>query len=218
MAVKVALFDFDGTLADTLPLAFRSFQSVFAKYDQRIVTKEELVKMFGPTEDGILSANLANATVLADATRHFYDVYKQDHRQVVHPHPDILSLLQTLKEHGIRIGVITGKSRRAYEISAEALEMAPFFDLVITGDDVERPKPDPEGVLKAMTTLNGHKEDTIFLGDSIADVKAGQAAGVRTFAVQWLSTSQSSEFELSPEHIYRTVPPFLDWVFGENKE
>ena len=49
------IFDFDGTLANTLPLIYDSFQKLFQKYDNRLITPEEIRSMFGPTEAGKVS-------------------------------------------------------------------------------------------------------------------------------------------------------------------
>ncbi|WP_081742054.1 MULTISPECIES: HAD hydrolase-like protein [Bacillaceae] len=56
--IKAVLFDFDGTLADTLPVCFLAFESVFKKFDERDVTTEEIKSMFGPSETGIIRENL----------------------------------------------------------------------------------------------------------------------------------------------------------------
>lgn len=114
------------------------------------------------------------------------------------------------------MGIITGKSKEAFIISTEALQLSKFFDLAITGDDVENPKPHPEGILKALGTLGVKKDEAVFLGDSNADIKAGKAAGIRTYGVQWLSTYQSSTFEVSPDLIFTNVSQFLkqieEWI------
>jgi pyrophosphatase PpaX len=58
--IKAIIFDFDGTLADTLPVCFSAFQAVFRKFDNRELTPEEIKAMFGPSETGIIRRNLIN--------------------------------------------------------------------------------------------------------------------------------------------------------------
>lgn len=79
MSIQAVLFDFDGTLADTLPLSFRAFQAVFKQYDQREVTRDELVAMFGPTEEGIIGGNFTNPASVPQAIEDYYSIYKQGH-------------------------------------------------------------------------------------------------------------------------------------------
>lgn len=113
-----------------------------------------------------------------------------------------------MKAQGIKVGVITGKSRRAYQISAGALDLERFFDISITGDDVAKPKPDPEGIHSALRTLGIEPSQAIFVGDSNADILAGKAAGMQTYAVRWLPTFQSQAYDLAPDGILENVAEF----------
>ncbi|MFD0695422.1 HAD family hydrolase [Paenibacillus sp. GCM10027628] len=67
MTTNLILFDFDGTLADTLPSSFAAFRTVFKKYDRQDVTNDMLVSMFGPTEDEIISMNFNNKELVQKA-------------------------------------------------------------------------------------------------------------------------------------------------------
>ncbi|CAG7642747.1 Pyrophosphatase PpaX [Paenibacillus solanacearum] len=209
MTIKAVLFDFDGTLADTLPLSFRAFQAVFQAYDKRDVTIEQLVSMFGPTEDEILLRNLENKHRAPEAIRDYYRMYREGHRDGQCLPQDIVSMLDTIGSLHIKMGVITGKSRQAYRISAEALDLDRYFDVVITGDDVQRPKPDPEGIDMALASLGVKREEAVFVGDSDADIAAGRAAGLRTYGAHWLPVSQSPTFGIRPDDIFTSVDPFL---------
>ncbi|CAG7653562.1 NUDIX hydrolase N-terminal domain-containing protein [Paenibacillus allorhizosphaerae] len=209
MTIRAVLFDFDGTLADTLPVSFRAFQAVFQAYDNRDVTPEQLVSMFGPTEDEILLRNLGNKERAAEAIRDYYRLYREGHSGGECLPPDIVALLDTIRSLHIKMGVITGKSRQAYRISSEALDLDRYFEVVVTGDDVRKPKPDPEGIDKALAVLGVRREEAVFVGDSNADIAAGRAAGLRTYGAHWLSVSQTMAFELRPDDIFTGVDPFL---------
>ncbi|MBH5319600.1 HAD family hydrolase [Paenibacillus sp. GSMTC-2017] len=203
--MKAILFDFDGTLADTLPLSFHAFQTVFKQYDNRDVTIDELISMLGPTEEDIIGGNFSDQTSVQQAIEDYYSIYEKGHLDTFQNDQNIIDLLHDLKENGIKLGVITGKSRRAYTLSTEALSLHSYFDIAITGNDVEKPKPDPEGINNALSTLGINKSNAIFIGDSNADIVAGKAAGVRTYGVQWLSTSQSLVYDLNPDAIFTSV-------------
>lgn len=212
MHLKAVLFDFDGTLADTLPLSFKAFKTVFNRYDGRSVTEAELVGMFGPTEDEIIATNLNNTAAVPQAIADYYEIYKQGHYDDIPPNQEIWDLLNDLKTQNIKIGVITGKSKRAFDISSEALQLSRFFDLEITGDDVKEPKPHPEGIYKALDILGIDRNEVVFLGDSNADIKAGKAAGIPTYGVQWLSTYQNATFEVKPDMIFSNTHEFIELV------
>lgn len=212
MKVQAVLFDYDGTLADTLGLSIRAFQTVFERYNRARLPHEEIIAMFGPTEEEIVRVGLLEPAAAAQAIEDYYQVYEEGHRAGISADSEIARMLQELRSKGIRLGVVTGKSRRAFEISSQALGLPDVWDAVVTGDDVDRPKPDPEGIHRALRLLDVPKEHALFLGDSAADIEAGRRAGIRTFAVQWMNVSQSALFGEPPERIFTKVGEFKAWL------
>ncbi|WP_251081456.1 HAD family hydrolase, partial [Frankia sp. Mgl5] len=83
----------------------------------------------------------------------------------------------------MKLGIVTGKGSNSAEISIAQLQLAPFFPVVITGDDVAEPKPHPEGILLAMKLLQAEPQTTLYVGDSDSDIKAAKAAGVTSVGV-----------------------------------
>lgn len=196
---QTVLFDFDGTLADTLPVCIHSIHEAFKAYDGRTLTADEVVALFGPTEADIIRLNLSNRAAAEEAVRHFYDCYVREHDRMVKPNAAIAAMLDELKARGFRLGIVTGKGRDALHISLARLGLEPYFDVTVTGDEMTRPKPDPEGVLTAMKALGSQAESTVFVGDSEADIRAGKAAGVYTVGAHWLDNVQTRTFETAPD-------------------
>ena len=209
--MKAIIFDFDGTLTNTLPVCFHSFQQVFKKYDQRELTKEDIKAMFGPSEVGIIQANLLHSSV-EEAIEDYYLHYTENHEATVPSNKEMLQLLADLNAAGYQLGIFTGKASRSLEISLAALNMKHFFDVRITGDDVQKPKPHPEGLHLAMELLGVSKEETIFLGDSDADILAGKEAGVFTVGVQWLPEYHAAEFTSKPDKQVQSVQEFMEML------
>lgn len=79
--MRTILFDFDGTVADTLPLIFTAFRSTFQQFLQEHYTDEQIVALFGPTETGILQSKLP-PHAHDNAFAHFYRVYTDEHSRV----------------------------------------------------------------------------------------------------------------------------------------
>jgi pyrophosphatase PpaX len=207
---KTILFDFDGTLADTLPICFYSFQKIFKKYDDKDLEKQDILAMFGPSEVGIIKQNLLNNQYVEQAIKDYYDFYNMGHSELVKHNEEILNMLNELKRKGILLGVVTGKARRSYEISINHLFASDPFEVSITGDDVIYPKPHPEGVIKAIKILNSSVNQTLFVGDSDADIKAGIDAGVTTVGVNWLDNSHGSSFLHRPDYKFDRIQDFLN--------
>ncbi|MCP2821256.1 HAD family hydrolase, partial [Salmonella enterica subsp. enterica serovar Typhimurium] len=75
------------------------------------------------------------------------------------------AMLQSFHKAGLKLGIVTGKGRHSADISFDQLQLTTFFPVVITGDDVEQPKPHPEGILLAMKLLGAEPETTLYVGD-----------------------------------------------------
>lgn len=207
--IKAVIFDFDGTLADTLPVCFLAFESVFKKFDNREVTSEEIMAMFGPSETGIIRENLKNNNY-EEAIELYYEIYRDRHENIVQNNDDINTLLTMLKTNGYKLGIVTGKARRSLDISLDCLGLNHFFDVIITGDDVEFPKPHPEGIYKALGYLDVLPNEAVFLGDSDADIMAGKQANVLTIGVHWLPNYQTIDFNVKPDEVYSSINELIE--------
>ncbi|WP_188455730.1 HAD family hydrolase [Virgibacillus oceani] len=206
--MKAIIFDFDGTLADTLPVCYYAFQSVFKEFDNVDVTADEVKAMFGPSETGIIRENLTDPNH-DKAIELYYERYNERHSELVFNNKEINDLLLFLKEEGYKLGIVTGKAKRSLLISLEYLDMSDLFDVIITGDDVNNPKPHPEGVNKALEILDVKNTETVFLGDSNADILAGKQANVHTVGVLWLPNYQAPEFSVKPDQLFSSVDEFI---------
>jgi phosphoglycolate phosphatase-like HAD superfamily hydrolase len=89
---------------------------------------------------------------------------------------------------GWRVGVFTGKGRRPAEFSLVELGLRDRIEHLVSGSDVTRPKPDPEGVFLASEALRVPVGRILLAGDSPADVQAGRRAGASTAAVLWAAS------------------------------
>lgn len=209
--MRAIIFDFDGTLANTLPICYYAFQSVFKRFDNREITPSEILVMFGPSEVGIIRENLLNPHK-EEAIEYFYQQYSQFHQDLIEVNQDIHELVTSLKGADIKLGIFTGKAKRSLDISLEQLHMEGLFDVIITGDDVRNPKPDPEGLLKALALLEVESSEAVFVGDSDADVIAGKQSGIFTIGVQWLPEYQSATFGEQPNLLINSVTDFENYV------
>ena len=99
--------------------------------------------------------------------------------------PGIVEILDLLRDAEIPLGVITGKDReRTIEILGH-LGVESRFGIVVTPSDPPNPKPSPDGVYWACWQLGARPEQSVVVGDSVADLEAGQTAGSTTIACLW---------------------------------
>jgi pyrophosphatase PpaX len=121
----------------------------------------------------------------------------------------VAEMLAALRSAGLRLGIVTGKGREAWEVTQAAAELG-GFDVVVTDDDVHAAKPDPAGLLAAADALGIRPEQAVYVGDSTVDMKAGRAAGMRIGAALWPKTAPGE----ADGFLRRIQPLHPDWTFA----
>src|SRR5699024_4285605 len=121
-----------------------------------------------------------------------------NHDQYVTAFPHVKKTHRRLRAQKIPIGIVTTKKRKRVETGTKATGLDSCFTTIITLDDVEHTKPDPEPVLKAISALDADPPTTLMIGDNYHDIEAGRRAGVQTAGVAW---------SLKGEDVLRTYEP-----------
>jgi len=207
------IFDIDGTLARSNDLIFASFNHVTMKYLGKEFAAAEIIGLFGPPEEGALEKILPVGNV-SEAMNDLCNFYESHHTAMVSLHEGIREILDFLISRGVLLGVFTGKGRRTAGITLKKLGIRHYFSSVMTGSDVERHKPDAEGVLRIMDDLSVRPDQTLIVGDSISDIRAGQAAGVAVASVLWDSYDPDAVMTLPVSYRFGTVDEFDRWLRG----
>ena len=203
MPIRVIIFDFDGTIANTSPLIFTSFNAVAQKYLGKTFSSQEIITLYGPTEDQII-AQLVKPEERDTAIAEFYKVYSNN-PQLVERFAGIKQFFLQAQHQGIILGIFTGKGRRTCLINLEQLGYASYFSHIITGDEITRIKPHPEGIQQILAATAAKPEETLFIGDSVADMKSGHAAGVKTGAALWDPYYDKRILEMQPDYIFNSI-------------
>lgn len=179
----VILFDLDGTLLDTAPAIIASFTNMFMKYgDVKDFDEKRQKEVLGPPIDVMLHKFFPN-----EDTKKLVEEYRNDNvktqAQYNKPMDNAKELLEYLKSNNYKIGIVSTKSHESVIYGLKLCEMDHYFDVVIGFDDVEKNKPNPEGIIKAVKLLNASKDSCIYIGDSATDIIAGKNAGVYTIGL-----------------------------------
>jgi pyrophosphatase PpaX len=196
---EIWLFDFDGTLADSLELIMTSFRHATASVLGETPSDEVLLAGIGrPLIDQMHELDPVRAEEL-------YDVYVEHnlrhHDELLRPYPGVHELLAALRGAGRRLGIVTSKRRATAERGAGLLELGPF-EVLIGWEDTDAHKPGPEPVLRALELLAAAAADAVYLGDAPWDIRCGRAAGVATAAVLWGAGSREQLQAEQPDLVF----------------
>ena len=203
------IFDIDGTLTSTNDLIFASFNHVMNKYLNKTLTNNEIISLFGPTEDVILEE--WTGTDYPRAREDYYNFYSENHT-MADLYPGIFDILTYIKSKKIPLSIFTGKGRDAAIITLKKLKIYDFFEMIITGDDVKEHKPSPEGILRFVEKFRLNPERVLMIGDSPSDIKASRAAGVKIASVLWDNYSQAKEIELKSDYVFHEVSELREFL------
>jgi HAD superfamily hydrolase (TIGR01509 family) len=195
--VRAIIFDLDGTLADTFAMIVAAWNHAVGPHTGRTYSEAEVIARFGIPDSQMIRRELpGDAGELAVEVYHTY--YAANHGGVK-TFDGIDDLLAELRRRRVPLGVMTGKGRRTATITLEALGLADTFAAVVTGDDVKRQKPQPDGPLEAARRLGVEPAACAFVGDSPADVGAGKAAGMLMVAAGWHAVYAEKVRRMGPD-------------------
>ncbi|HXG92366.1 MAG TPA: HAD-IA family hydrolase [Blastocatellia bacterium] len=197
MQINCFIFDFDGTLAHSEPAYREAFLHSIRLHTGLEVSDEEFRDFWNLTPQEVLSRY--SSEMLDEMLVSFEEHYYANHHHHLIAYDGIKEMLEAIGERGARVAVVSLKPRRAGERELDITGLRPFVDLTVWGDDIERPKPEPDGVLRAIESFNVEPESTLVIGDSPADIMMGRAARTRTAAALWGGSSRERLLAESPD-------------------
>ncbi|MDE6585047.1 MAG: prolipoprotein diacylglyceryl transferase [Anaeroplasmataceae bacterium] len=192
------LFDLDGTLLNTKDLIYRTFIHTFEHFrPEHVLTDEELDSFFGPSLRQTFSRYSEDEEEITAMIKYYREYNVSIHDEFVTAFPWAKNIVRSLARKGYKLGVVSSKKTDLVEHGLELFGMLDNMRVVIGEEDVQSPKPDPEGILKAMEIL--HSKKALYVGDGVGDIEAGKNAGIDTIGVLY---SDRKEAILAAEPTY----------------
>ncbi len=193
----LVIFDLDGTLVDTETDVYNSLNLALAKMGLPTITMQTARKAIGPGPNEFIKyvlgdANLHRAEEFLDIFRPIYWQHCTEHSKLF---DGILPLLIELRNKHIKLAIATNKARSGTDPILKALKVIDFFQLIMTRNEVENPKPAPEMILAACERLNVTPVKTLMLGDTDNDILAARAAGVKSCLALWGYSNHMQELK-----------------------
>ena len=187
MKYQAVLFDMDGTVLDTLDDLCDSINHSLAEFSLPQVSREHVRQCLGNGAAFLVSHSIPSdsspeleADVLA-----FYKPWYDAHCLIkTAPYEGILPMMQSLKEQGLRLAIISNKPDRAVQELSDAF-FPGLLELSVGESPSVRRKPAPDTVLTAASQIGLSVDQCVYVGDSEVDLQTARNAGMDCISVTW---------------------------------
>ena len=198
MAQKIEnfIFDIDGTLIDTIEMYMPAMIDTLAQHGHPVAPdKVEQTKhdLFGITgRDALRLAGISEEEI-PEMLKDWFDLAYQraDQAKVIEGIPEMLNTLANRED--AKIAIATSKLADEYqEYFVNKYDFAKLFKVAITSADTKKHKPAPDPILAAMNKMGADPATTVYVGDTINDMKAAHAAGAKFAGALYSSANPDS--------------------------
>ncbi len=198
MAQKIEnfIFDIDGTLIDTIDMYMPAMIDTLAQHGHPVAPdKVEQTKhdLFGITgRDALRLAGISEEEI-PEMLKDWFDLAYQraDRAKVIEGIPEMLNTLANRED--AKIAIATSKLADEYqEYFVNKYDFAKLFKVAITSADTKKHKPAPDPILAAMNKMGADPATTVYVGDTINDMKAAHAAGAKFAGALYSSANPDS--------------------------
>jgi beta-phosphoglucomutase len=178
MPARAIVFDFNGTLSDDEPILCEIFVHLFAEHGRPLSAQQYFDQLAGLSDPEIVRTWLGRDHPDVDAViAERVERYRAAAADGSSVHPWTREAVRHAAER-VPLAICSGAARAEIEPVVESAGLAPLLRGIVSSDDVERGKPDPEGYVKALALLAADPAETVVFEDTEAGIASARAAGV----------------------------------------
>src|SRR5262245_21642366 len=211
-SLPAVLFDLDGTLIDSIELILNSSRYAFTSLDRVCPSDAECLTGVGIPLSTMFRRYARDESDLEVLIRAYREYQMANHDRLVRCYDSVADALSQLQQRGHQIGVVTSKSDALAMRGLATSGILGFVDTIVGCDSCSRHKPDPEPVRLALERLGREPHEAVFVGDSVHDMEAGNAAGVITIAALWGPFDRETLKASNPTHYLEAISGLLALV------
>ena len=193
--IRLALFDFDGTLADTQELIVRTNQEAMRRLHYPVQDAATITATIGLPLRGCILAmfpDLPQEELPKWEETYRTVFYELKDRYVPALFPHVRETLAALCKAGYRCTIASSRSSQSLNEFLQEMEMAPYISYVLGADNVSRGKPHPETVLNTLAHFSCRGNEALVVGDMPVDIQMGLGAGAYTCGVTYGNSNREA--------------------------
>jgi phosphoglycolate phosphatase-like HAD superfamily hydrolase len=214
MSLRGLIFDFDGTLADTLPVCIRAFREVLEPRLGREVSDAEVRGHFGPSEEGVIQRFVPSH--VNECLEAYLHAYERLHHTYPVEIPGITAMLTRFKRLGLSLAVVTAKGLESATISLDHLGMTKYFSLVEVGTPIGEHKLESIGKVVAYWSVDVH--DVAYVGDMPIDMRVAKDMGAVPLGAAWLPTTAGDALRRAgAQEVFSRPRALVRWVESQTR-
>ena len=212
MKYRLAIFDLDGTILNTLEDLADSTNYALSVHNMPGRTIDEVRRFVGNGIHKLIERAVPQGSTDEQIERVFatFKEYYKEHCAVkTRPYDEIMELLKTLREKGVLTAVVSNKGDFAVQILCKDY-FPGLFDFAVGEREGIRRKPAPDSVLAVLEQFHISKEDAVYIGDSEVDIQTAENAGMKEIAVTWGFRSEDFLKENGADCLVHTPEELLE--------
>jgi len=209
MRFKAVLFDWDGTLYDSIDASFKIYEELFKKYANLDLTCDYFRKTFIVDYHKYYSMHGISESRWGEVDNLWLERFNEMEGNI-HLFPGVKEILEKLLGKGIKIGLVSNGTGGRIKSEMRKNRIEKCFSAVITDDEIKDFKPNPIGVKHALGKIGVNASEAIYIGDMAEDVQAGKNAGTSTAAVTWGAHSLERLLPAKPDYIVKKPKELLE--------
>ncbi len=210
MTVKVIIFDFDGTIADTLDAVVSITNRLAGDFGYKQTSLEELAILRNLNSRQIIKQSGVSIFKIPFLIRKVLSELNNE-IQVLSAFPGIKEALIELKNQGNRLGIITSNSKENVTAFLNKNGLQELFDFIYSGATIFGKSKVINRVLKSE---NLKSEEVIYVGDETRDIEAAKRTQIKAIAVSWGFNSKEVLAEYNPDFLIHQPNELIEVILG----
>lgn len=212
--IKAVLFDLDGTLLDTNELIYKSFNYILNERLNMNIPKEDITKLYGEPIETSLKRFFSNEEDIINTIKEYRKYNLEHHDNMCKAFDGVIELLKSLKSKNIKIAIVTSKRKDMAMRGLKISNILEYVDVIMSPEDTDKHKPDPQPAIRACEKLNVKPEEAIMVGDSSYDLLCGKDAGCLTCGVSYTVVDINRLLDTKPTYMIKYPTELLQVLFS----